>query len=183
MHIRIVGPPPASPPRVPQTPNGVRRTCSTHRSAPQTVAVSCQVASNTPVLELPVSPPRHDHRAAPAATGLNPHSARSTTCDHLPRLRALALLGRRHTRVRIDRYSGVRETCTEADFGLALKFTLCDPRRMALLSHTVLPVFGDGGSHGTKAQRSIFYNADLSRNAGQGRASHWRHQRHRSCHC
>src|ERR1019366_6674650 len=73
-----------------------------HRSAPPTVAVSCQMAPKNPVDELPVSPAPHDHRAAPAATALNPHSARGTTCDHLPRLRALALLGRRHTRARID---------------------------------------------------------------------------------
>src|SRR4029077_9127663 len=99
MHIRIAGPPPASPPLVPQTPDRVCRTCSTNRSALQTVAVSCQVATNTPVREVPVSPaPRH-HRASLAATGLNPHSPRGTTCDHLPRLRALALLGRRPARV------------------------------------------------------------------------------------
>src|SRR5487761_241385 len=99
MHIRIAGPPPASPPLVPQTQNGVCRICSTHRSAPQTVTALCQVATNTPVRQVPVSPAPHHHRAAPAAFDLNPHSARRTTCDHLPRLRALALLGRRaHTR-------------------------------------------------------------------------------------
>jgi hypothetical protein len=37
----------------------------------------------------------HHHRALLTAPGLNPHSACCTTCDHLPRLRALALLGRR----------------------------------------------------------------------------------------
>jgi len=52
-----------------------------------------------PVRQLPVSPASHNHRAAPLAPGLNPHSARRTTCNLLPRLRALALLRRRpHTR-------------------------------------------------------------------------------------
>ena len=95
----IAGPSPASPPLGPQTQNGVCRICSTHQSAPQTVAVSCQVAANTLVRQLPVSPAPHNHRAAPLAPGLNPHSARRTTCNLLPRLRALALLRRRpHTR-------------------------------------------------------------------------------------
>ena len=99
MHIRIAGPPPAAPPLGPQTLNGVRRIGSTHRSAPQTVAASCQVVTKTHVRQLPVSPAPHNHRGAPLAPGLNPHSARRTTCDHLPRLRALALLRRRpHTR-------------------------------------------------------------------------------------
>ena len=68
---------------------------SSKRSAPQTVAASYQVATNTPVRQVPGSPAPHDHRAAPAAPGLNPHSARRITCNLLPRLRALALLGRR----------------------------------------------------------------------------------------
>ena len=73
--------------------------CSTHQSAPQTVAVSCQVVTKTPMRQLPVSPASHNHRAAPLAPGLNPHSARGTACNLLPRLRALALLRRRpHTR-------------------------------------------------------------------------------------
>jgi hypothetical protein len=73
------------------------------------------------VRQVPVSPAPHNHRAAPLAPGLNPHSARRTTCNLLPRLRALALLGRRAHNARIDLHSGVRETCTARDSCTAKK--------------------------------------------------------------
>src|SRR5579862_8824179 len=97
-----------------QTQNGVCRIYSTHQSAPQTLAVSSEVATNTPVRQVPVSPAPHNHRAAPPAPGLNPHSARGTTCHHLRDFVPWRFSDAGPTHTWLDLHSGVRETCTQA---------------------------------------------------------------------
>jgi hypothetical protein len=104
-----------------QTQNGVCRICSTHQSAPQTLAVSSQVATNTPVRQVPVSLAPHNHRAAPPAPGLNPHSARGTTCDHLRDFVPWRFSDAGPTHAWLDLHSGVRETCTQPDSCTAAK--------------------------------------------------------------
>ena len=108
-HIRIAGPPPASPPLVPQTMR------LSHLLDPSVCAANrrrLMPATITPVLELPVSPaPRRSPRLTTAAPGLNPHSARCTTCDHSRDFVPWRFSDAGTARAE-DRHSGVRETCT-----------------------------------------------------------------------